>query len=366
MFVPDDGLRQMLTQLAVHVPAALMRAPKTGVGGGPVELTRKEIVQIIFKLCDEDRDGLLNDREMRTFAAQTGLGDAEEVEWKDEYSLLCMDNGADPAQGISVQLLEKMCADQGDSGCYCTDEELRSIKGGLEMEAKQRAMRASVHTPERIGLIHDAFKALDADKDGKLSQTEMWGVVAHLGFKGDAERYAEEYQLMCANAGPPDLDGMGKLVNDMTDKGWYCSDEDLRAISKEPRKPPPTPAMPTLPTTSSGAVAKSGTTQAQPATRNELVTAVFHALCRSSSSSGETALGEAEMKRFAVFTGFDGTAEEWSQEFKLICSEGGAGRTTVDLGQFRKLVDDEGDGGCYCGNGELKDILKDLEKEAAS
>lgn len=414
MFLDNDGLRDMLTHLQIQSPAYLRRRQQEGGGGQPamVQIPRKEMVQAIFKLCDLDKNGLLNEQEMMQFAIQTGLGETDEAGWKDEFSLLCMDNGADPAQGISVQLLEKMVSDQGESGCYCTDDELRSIKAGLEIEARQRAMLAAVNNPERAALVREAFTAMDQDRDGRLSEQEMWTLASELGFKGDAAQWAEEYKQMCiGGAIAPDLSRLERLVNDVTDAGWYCTDDDLRKLIAEPRRTPPTPAMPgsspaapppaaassglsnvetvtktgaVAKTTSSGAVAKSAKKAAAVAvpppvkaqapnpnpvsvseSRAELVNAVFTALRRSTGAGNDSAgpIGVKEMKRFAVFTGFDGSDQEWAEEFKLICQEAGSSTNSLTLYQFQKLVDDEGDGGSFCANDELKNCLRELETE---
>jgi len=396
MFIDNDGLRDMLTQLQVQTPAHLRRktyktTPEV------VETSRKDLVQAVFKLCDVDRDGLLSAPEMRTFALQTGAEEMDEAHWKDEYNLLCSDNGADPAKGISVQLLEKMVSDKGDNGCYCDDDELKAIRGALELEVKERAMKASMRSTERIGLVQQIFHVLDADRDGRLSEPELRAFADHLGFKGNAAEWAEEYQAACggtsggAGSQPAavDLGRFEGLVNDNTESGWFCTEDELRRILADlasgPPRPRPAPEQRQQPqeqasraepsaasSTASGAAgAPSSAASAEPATssaggasRKELIRIVFDALQRCNGGSPGSPLGEAQMRRFAVFTGFDGTEEEWSEEFRFICSEGGNGCSSIDFDLFAKLVDDEGDGGCYCEDSEMRTIIAELSKES--
>lgn len=368
LFIDNDGLRDMLTQLQVQTPAHLRRKKMVFPSPGSIELSRKELVQAIFRLCDVDRDGLLCEQEMMTFAQQTGLGDTDAVQWKDEYALLCSDNGADPAKGISVQLLEKMLNDQGESGCYCDDGELRAIKAGLELEAKEQNMKATMLSPERAALVRELFRVFDTDHDGCLSEQEMRCLADQIGFKGDAVRWTEEYRQICsgrgngAAPGAPDLARVESLVNDTGEGGWYCTEEELkRIVQTGPRPPvdsaPPRVVAPRLGLQPAGVKATGSTVGTSPA-RAELVKSVFSTL-----SSGAGSLGEAEMRRFAVFTGFEGSDEDWAEEFKLICAEGG-GTTGLDLAHFGRLVDDAGDTGCHCGDGELQEILAELQKKA--
>lgn len=193
----------------------------------------------------------------------------------------------------------------------------------------------------------------------------MYAIAEHLGFTGGAEKWAEEFRGVCAGRGPPDVGRFQALLNDLGESGWYCSDEELRRLLREVAEHGPRLARPPAPAPAAPApAAPAPSAQAPTESRAELVRRVFLALQKSASPDVAGRLGEAEMRRFAAFTGFEGSAEEWSEEFALICSESGGG-STLDLAHFRRLVDDEGDSGCYCADGELRQCLSELCAEAA-
>jgi len=64
------------------------------------------------------------------------------------------------------------------------------------------------------------------------------------------------------------------------------------------------------------------------------------------------------MLAFASSVGFDGNAEEWKEEYRLICE--GLGRTVeqaIDAQSFLRLVNEDTDDGCYCSDKELAGML---------
>lgn len=65
-----------------------------------------------------------------------------------------------------------------------------------------------------------------------------------------------------------------------------------------------------------------------------------------------------ELRSFANCTGFDGSDEEWAEEYKTLClTIGTTPERGMDEALFTKLVSDQSDDGCYCSNEELADIL---------
>mmetsp|Transcript_148200 Transcript_148200/g.475975 ORF Transcript_148200/g.475975 Transcript_148200/m.475975 type:complete len:1751 (-) Transcript_148200:103-5355(-) len=408
LFIDNDGLRDMLTQLQIQTPQHLQRKSQKAAATVS-EASRRDFLRAIFKLCDVDRDGLLDAKEMQAFAVRTGAAEMDKAQWKEEFEILCADNGADPSKGISVQLLEKMVNDKSESGCYCDDDELRAIKGALELEGREVAMRAAAYSPERTALVHEVFRMFDTDGDGRLGEQELRAFAEHLGFKGSEAQWAEEFRSICMQGGagsepvPPDANRFLVLVNDTAESGWYCTDEELRRMLEDgpaaarprpaeaaPRPMSPTASPPASPLGSSEVAAASGPPAVAPASpavaspaaaacpaagdggsggaaasssapaepsRAELVRTVFDALVPSGGSGG--GVGEKEMWRFAVFTGFDGTASEWAEEFQMICKDAG-GVSALDFPTFARLVDDGGDGGCFSETAELRSMAAQL------
>lgn len=83
----------------MQIPSHLRKKKQSGDKPASAEPTRRDLLHAIFRLCDADADGLLCAEEMRVFAQQTGLEGMDDKQWKDEFALLCSDNGADPSQG---------------------------------------------------------------------------------------------------------------------------------------------------------------------------------------------------------------------------------------------------------------------------
>lgn len=96
------------------------------------------------------------------------------------------------------------------------------------------------------------------------------------------------------------------------------------------------------------------------ASRMSLVHAVFKAL----DADVDGKLNEAEMRRFAEQTGFDGSSEDWAEEYTSLCAENGC-NGSIDVGFFAHLVNDSSnETGCYCSDNELQSMLASLGSEA--
>merc|ERR1712194_609956 len=94
---------------------------------------RSDLIGAVFRECDADKDGFLNEKEMRVFAVHTGF-DGSEEEWASEFRLLCDEQSA---KGVNATLFEKLADDTSDGGCYCSDEELRDMLDKLRCDAKE-------------------------------------------------------------------------------------------------------------------------------------------------------------------------------------------------------------------------------------
>lgn len=111
---------------------------------------RKSLIRSVFRHCDNDGDGLLNEKEMLRLAVLTGF-QGTVTKWTEEYQKLCSDNSRDPAAGVDIMLLEKLLNDTNDEGeHYTSEDELTTIckklelgdKNGLEALMNARAAAA--------------------------------------------------------------------------------------------------------------------------------------------------------------------------------------------------------------------------------
>ncbi|CAK9047355.1 unnamed protein product [Durusdinium trenchii] len=88
--------------------------------------------------------------------------------------------------------------------------------------------------------------------------------------------------------------------------------------------------------------------------REQLIQEVF----KHFDKDGDQLLNASDMLSFASSVGFDGSREEWQEEYRLICE--GLGRTPdqgIDAASFFKLVNEDTDDGCYCSDKELAGML---------
>merc|ERR1712070_748747 len=69
-----------------------------------------------------------------------------------------------------------------------------------------------------------------------------------------------------------------------------------------------------------------------------------------------------EMRGFADLTGFDGSDDEWSEEFSYLCLEHVA-ESGIDFALFENLVNDTSGNGCHCTNDELKDMASEMNRK---
>merc|ERR1711884_734294 len=202
---------------------------------------RADLISAVFKGCDCDEDGHLNEQEMRIISNHMGFEGTDE-QWSEEFQLLCSENGVSPAVGVNPALAQRLLNDQSDSGCFCSDEELRSLLAKLEDPAEKAKLVVPKFRPKpedpaeldvlRSDIIGAIFRACDVDRDGRLSEKEMRGFATYTGFRGTEEEWSKEYQSLCGDSASSgaDLALFEKLVSDRTDKGCYCTYEEMKTM----------------------------------------------------------------------------------------------------------------------------------------
>jgi len=401
-FTTDQELRDMLSAVRAAAPQEVKKVgvtPAQPVAARSNEVQeaavsenpREGLVEKVFHGFDCDRDGFLSETEMRVFAGHTGFEGAP-AEWADEYRMLCSSySGRQSA--ISLALFKKLVDDDTDDGCYCTDDELRDMLSSQQSQevgdddgfcveppplnvsapgcTGDSAAVVSKVDQSRAGLVLAVFEAFDADCDGVLNAQEMRRFAGYTGFDGNDADWENEYTMLCSS-----YDGaqsaitvmlFARLVDDGTDDGCYCSDEELRAMLAGVAAEQPPRAQDvwndvvvaeSKPDWSLGPADDIGL----PSTaRAVLVRNVFRAF----DVDADAVLNAYEMRKFAVHTGFDGNDEEWTQEYRMLCSTYDGQNSSITLPLFQKLVDDETDDGCYCEDGELSDMLAAQQKQAA-
>ncbi|CAJ1389398.1 unnamed protein product [Effrenium voratum] len=75
-------------------------------------------------------------------------------------------------------------------------------------------------------------------------------------------------------------------------------------------------------------------------------------------TNGDGYLGQEELWPFVLQTGFDGSRDEWSEDFALLCDDYHCDPSRgLPYADFCSLVDVESDTTCYCTENELKGML---------
>lgn len=100
----------------------------------------------------------------------------------------------------------------------------------------------------RPDLIRAVFEAADRNRNGVLDAQEMRNFAQIMGFDGGEAEWAEEFATLCSWHGEVGRDSIDLplftvLVNDSSDNGCYCTDEELGAIRRklglQTARPPP-------------------------------------------------------------------------------------------------------------------------------
>eukprot|EP00933_Yihiella_yeosuensis_P007764 TRINITY_DN11292_c0_g1_i1.p1 TRINITY_DN11292_c0_g1~~TRINITY_DN11292_c0_g1_i1.p1 ORF type:complete len:798 (+),score=210.56 TRINITY_DN11292_c0_g1_i1:139-2394(+) len=244
-----------------------------------------------------------------------------------------------------------------------------------------KEVAAPVASDPRADLVKSVFSALDLDGDGCLNASEMRPFADHTGFDGSAEDWAAEFETICSEAGSSrgvPLAHFIKLVNDESDDGAYCTDDELHDLSSklsqaqapfdsantvetppwlEPPAMPPPPPPPGLDSPMGAAANGFGFGSAGSSDRVELLRTAFSLL----DKDGNGRLSCTEMYVFAMYTGFEGTVDAWSEEYQLLCRDKDIdSRLGVDFLSFCRMADDEVD---YIQDGELTSMVSQIQPQ---
>ncbi|CAK0870629.1 unnamed protein product [Prorocentrum cordatum] len=246
-YCEDEELRSLLVE--IPAPAADedvgREAPRESSKEEEGLQGRDEMKQRLFRRLDTNHDGLLLSPELWPFVVRTGF-DGSEAEWEEEYAMLCRDMGRSVAEGLSASDFFKMLDDDSSQGCYCEDEELRSLLveiGAVAADdaAGQEAPGQSSQEEEvqgREAMKQTLFRRLDTNSDGLLLSPELWPFVVKTGFDGSEAEWEEEYAMLCRDMGRSVAEGLSasdffKMVDDDSEQGCYCEDEELRSLLVE-------------------------------------------------------------------------------------------------------------------------------------
>lgn len=353
------------------------RAPCTAAASGASD--RDSLIASLFKALDTDKDGALSSSEALPFALFTGF-DGLETEWATEHIEMCKDLGCDPRKGVSLAAFTVFVNDDSEQGCFTTEEEMKRLVDERNAAAAASATKRaeSGTTGVRARLIARTFKALIGG--GLLKQlpaVKMLPFARLVGFDGSEADWGQEFQNMCRDFGCDPSHGLDfpsftRFVNDDSDKGCFCTDEELQQLVQQcaqEAKASTKDFGPDASTTTPGAhlqktavvsPSSASHTTSDHSARRLLVERTFKALLVN-ASQGNSALSASMMRRFAIATGYQGDEEAWTAEFPEICKDLGCDSSHgVTLEAFEAFVNDESEDGCYCEDQELARFIQEF------
>ena len=207
-------------------------------------------------MLDKNGKGFLTAADMRPFGEQTGFNGSLQ-EWQEEFQLLCRERGS--SQGLPLDGFVSMVNDPSDEGCYCENSELRNLLSRWQTAQTTLSKASSPVRPaepmptpgqdSRLELIKAVFNALDTGGNGLLTVADMRPFADQTGFNGSDQDWQQEFEQLCGEHGSREgiaVDGFAALVNDSSDEGCYCTDEELgKLLDLLLQHPPPAPAVAT-------------------------------------------------------------------------------------------------------------------------
>jgi len=242
-----------------------------------------------------------------------------------------------------------------------------------------RPQSPSAPSLSRGVLLRTVFHLCDVDGDGFLNSDEMQRFARQKGFDGTQAEWLDEYNILCreVNVDPAkgiDVLVLERLANDASSCGCYCDDGELQAMRARLEQADKTklevPFLPHGLIKDEAGLVKTVSLKDMPApeegtsaalrSRTDLVHEVF----TTCDADGDGRLTCWEMRRFADWTGFQGDAQAWNNEYRLLCLDHKADPSAgVDLTLFTEMVSDDSDSGCYCTNSELQSMLAQWRRE---
>ncbi|CAJ1394051.1 unnamed protein product [Effrenium voratum] len=320
------------------------------------KMSRQELIDAGFALLDSQHRQELDAGAIRTFAEQTGFEGSSE-DWEEQFAAMCGHFGWEQGQGVSKTQFAELVEDDEDMD----DDELRHVVSQL---SRRRASRVSVSAPwqrrslqltqvDKMGrseLVNSLFTMLDEHRKSRLGSSELHAFAERTGFDGEEEEWTSQFQAMAETFGWEDgLVSRSQFAEFLGDDEEHSDDELRRvllSLQLQQRR------------TSKRASATSWSRRsfvqpdASTMTRRSLVDAIFHCLDPENNQT----LDAAAIRTYAEETGFEGSDEDWAQQFEAMRSHFGWSQTGISSRQFLEFVEEEDD----TDDEELREVLEHL------
>jgi hypothetical protein len=143
---------------------------------------------------------------------------------------------AEEAAAAAIKQAEEEAAAAAEAERKRALEEARAEEARIKAEvdtATDQDQHAKPNT--RDTLLREIFCALDVHRTGRVGSAQVRRFATLTGFDGTEARWCEEYKLLCKESHRHPDEGFDEaafcaLVNDSSEKGCYCGDEELHDI----------------------------------------------------------------------------------------------------------------------------------------
>ncbi|CAK0817309.1 unnamed protein product [Prorocentrum cordatum] len=227
----------------------------------------------------------------------------------------------------------------------------RPVPQGAAGAAEAAAPAGGPRGGRRAEAARRAFRALDVDCKGYLTSDELKTFAGMSGFDGTDADWQVEFGTLCRQWRRSPAEGIDQpffcaIVDDASERGVYCTDEELAGIHQR-------------------LVADRLVRGARaPGDRADAAAAevrVARLLFQLLDLDGDGRLCAEELRPLAILTGFEGDDEEWAAEYALLCQERRceAGRG-LPLTAYLDMVGDRSGGGCFCSAALLRLFAEEL------
>jgi len=268
-FVEDKDLPGFIQQL--------------GQIGSEAKTPAQQLRQDIFGAADRNRDGFLDSSEMYAVAQVLQYGGSQEEFAAQEFQDLCRSLKCNPEKGVNAKLFEQFTSDP-QNDFQIEDGQLASHLEELKKLLSKGAAPANSGEPptQRQGLMTALFANLDVNQSKRLTLEPLYLFAQLVGFPGSSEDFQEEYNDICKNSKNDPKQGVdeasfSKLAND-SDSDYFVEDAQFQDI---------------------------------------LLQLMFKSLDKNSDGF----LDCLECSKFAQAIGFQGSVEDFQEEWAGICTD---------------------------------------------
>eukprot|EP00438_Fugacium_kawagutii_P021044 Skav222600 [mRNA] locus=scaffold5038:1663:2559:+ [translate_table: standard] len=223
-----------------------------------------------------------------------------------------------------------------------------SVASGSIDSWKRRSFASNrsrdVHDMSRSELISQIFEAL-CGHDSQLTESDFKHYAVLTGFDGDESDWQTQFASICKLYGWKTRDSEGFIsfaqFQEFLSDEEENTEEELREVllALNQREDKELNAGKNIPQNwgRRSVILQLQEDEASNLDRSQLIDAIFTLL----DVKKDNVLHSTELQDYAMFTGFDGTDEEWQEQYQEMCSSfGWDGARGISRDQFEDLVGD--------------------------